>query len=305
MERKINQVQPSLTVFTPTYNRAYILHSCYESLKRQTSKEFVWLIIDDGSIDRTKEMVEGWISEKVISIRYFYQENQGMHGAHNTAYELIDTELNVCIDSDDYMPVDAVEKILAFWKIHGGEQFAGIIGLDASPDGELIGTKLPGEYKSETLSRLHAIHKIKGDKKLVYRTDIVKKIPPYPLFEGETYCPLSYKYILIDQEKPLLLLNEILCHVEYLTDGSSKNIIRQYLQNPNGFSFFRKTAMKFAPTFREKFREAAHYVSCSLLLKNSKYLMDSPKKWITVLATPAGFMIYFYIRNTKRATVMK
>ena len=78
---------------------------------RQTSKDFIWLIIDDGSTDNTKELVDGWIKENKIEIRYYWQENQGMHGAHNTAYELIDTELNVCIDSDDYMPDDAVEKI--------------------------------------------------------------------------------------------------------------------------------------------------------------------------------------------------
>ena len=88
-----------LTVFTPTYNRAYCLHVCYESLKRQTSKDFIWSIIDDGSTDNTGELVAGWIAKNEITIRYHRQDNQGMHGAHNTAYRLIDTELNVCLDS--------------------------------------------------------------------------------------------------------------------------------------------------------------------------------------------------------------
>ena len=109
------------------------LHLCYESLKRQTCKDFIWLIIDDGSTDDTKELVDSWILENKVEIRYHYQENQGMHGAHNTAYEKIDTELNVCIDSDDYMPDDAVEKIVSFWKKHGSDKVAGIVGLDASP----------------------------------------------------------------------------------------------------------------------------------------------------------------------------
>ena len=101
-----------LTIFTPAYNRAYTLHKCYESLKSQTNLEFKWLIIDDGSTDNTRELVHKWMEERELEIIYHYQENQGMHGAHNAAYELIDTELNVCIDSDDYMPNDAVEKIL-------------------------------------------------------------------------------------------------------------------------------------------------------------------------------------------------
>ena len=88
----------TLTIFTPSYNRAYTLHKCYESLKKQTSKDFCWLIIDDGSTDNTKELVDNWIDENIIEIKYHYQNNQGMHGAHNTAYELIDTELNVCIE---------------------------------------------------------------------------------------------------------------------------------------------------------------------------------------------------------------
>ena len=103
-----------LTIFTPTFNRAYILNKCYESLKDQTVKEFIWLIIDDGSTDNTEELVREWISEGILEIRYIYKKNQGMHGAHNTAYENIDTELNTCIDSDDYMPIDGVEKILKF-----------------------------------------------------------------------------------------------------------------------------------------------------------------------------------------------
>ena len=89
----------TITVFTPAYNRAYCLDRCYKSLVNQKNKDFIWLIIDDGSSDDTKEVVEKWISEKKINIEYHYQENQGMHGAHNTAYSLIKTPLNVCIDS--------------------------------------------------------------------------------------------------------------------------------------------------------------------------------------------------------------
>jgi len=104
----------SLTVFTPTYNRAYCLGQLYDSLVRQTNKDFVWLIVDDGSSDTTKEVVASWQKEDKIEIQYVYQENQGMHGAHNTAYKTIVTELNVCIDSDDYMPDDAIAKLLNF-----------------------------------------------------------------------------------------------------------------------------------------------------------------------------------------------
>ncbi|WP_368657375.1 glycosyltransferase family 2 protein [Metabacillus halosaccharovorans] len=295
----------TLTVFTPTYNRAQTLYLNYESLKRQTSKDFIWLIIDDGSIDGTKELVQKWIDENEISIRYYYQQNQGMHGAHNTAYELIDTELNVCIDSDDYMADEAVEKIVDFWKIHGNENYAGIIGLDATQEGEIIGTLLPEKIKAEKLSNLHGKFKVKGDKKLVYRSELTRNTPSYPIFPGEKYCPLSYKYILIDQRQPLLIMNEILCYVEYLSDGSSMNIINQYKKNPNGFAFFRKVAIQYAPTFKERFRESMHYVSSSLMIGNKKFLFESPKFLTTLLAAPLGILLYFYITRTNKATVLK
>lgn len=295
----------SLTVFTPTYNRAYTLHLCYESLKRQTSKDFVWLIIDDGSTDGTKDLIDTWIEENIVPIRYHYQENQGMHGAHNAAYELIDTELNVCIDSDDYMSDDAVEKIVGYWKRYGSERYAGLVGLDATPEGTIIGTKMPDHLKESKLSHLYGKHKVKGDKKLVYRTDLTKKTPPYPVFLGEKYCPLSYKYILIDQQCPLLVMNEILCYVEYLPDGSSMNIINQYKKNPNGFAYFRKVAIQYAPTFKERLRESMHYVSSSLMIRNKNFLFESPKFLTTILAAPFGILLYLYITRTNKATVLK
>ncbi len=284
-----------LTVFTPTFNRAYCLTKCYESLKRQTCKDFVWLIIDDGSSDHSQELVNDWIKENMIEIRYKFQKNQGMHGAHNTAYELIDTELNTCIDSDDYMPDDAIEKILNFWEENKGEELAGIAGLDAYSDGVIIGNKFPMEIRQSTLFDLYHRHGIKGDKKLVYRSELTKKYP-YPVFEGENYVGLNYKYNKIDLTHKLALLNEVLCIVEYMADGSSKNMLKQYKRNPKGFAFYRMENMKNPNAgLRFKFKECIHYVSTSLLAKNIKFVRESPCKILTVLAIPLGFILYKYI----------
>jgi len=100
-----------ITVFTPTYNRAYILNRLYESLKKQSSKSFLWLIIDDGSTDNTEELVNAWIRENIIEIRYYKQENGGKQRAHNKAVELCDTELFICVDSDDYLTENAIEGV--------------------------------------------------------------------------------------------------------------------------------------------------------------------------------------------------
>ena len=284
----------TLTIFTPAYNRAYTLPLGYEALCRQTSNDFEWLIVDDGSTDNTRELVRQWIDEGKVSIRYIYQENQGMHGAHNTAYKNIDTELNTCVDSDDYMPDDAVEKIVSFWHQYGSDKVAGIMGLDSDFEGNVIGTVFPPGMKRSTLAGFYASGG-KGDKKLVYRTDVICSYPEYPLFEGEKYVSLGYKYELVDQDYEMLTLNEVIARVEYRQDGSSLNMFRQYLRNPKGFAFIRKSSMCLAPTWKRRFVEAAHYVSSCIILRNTRFLKESPRKGLTLLATPLGVLIYCYI----------
>ena len=285
----------TLTIFTPAYNRVHTIPRTYESLCRQTCNDFEWLVIDDGSTDNTKELVEGWIAEGKIPIRYIKQENQGMHGAHNTAYRNINTELNTCIDSDDWMPDDAVEKIVGFWKQYGSDKYAGIVGLDRIETGEIIGAKFPENLKTTTLQGYYA-RGGSGDKKLVYRTDIIRRYPEYPLFEGERYVGLAYKYMLIDQDYQLLTINEPLVTVEYQQDGSSYNMYRQYWLNPKGFSFFRKTEMVCAPTLKRRFISCVHYVASSIIARNGKFLWESPQKLMTALAIPGGIALYFLIR---------
>ncbi|MBE7101575.1 glycosyltransferase family 2 protein [Bacillus cereus] len=292
----------NLTIFTPTYNRAYCLANCYESLKRQTCKNFVWLIIDDGSSDNTKELVDSWIDEECITIRYHWQNNQGMHGAHNTAYEMIDTELNVCIDSDDYMPDDAVEKILSFWMKYGNDEVSGIIGLDSDTAGQIIGSKLPENIKRSTLFALYNTHGVTGDKKLVYRTELTKKYP-YPVFKNEKYVGLAYKYYMLDWQYEMLLINEVLCCVEYLPDGSSMNMLNQYRRNPKGFAFYRKELMKLPFVSQSfKYRQAIHYVSSSLISKNRRFMSETPCKTLTLFAIPLGIMLYCYITTKTRVS---
>ncbi|NMH88339.1 glycosyltransferase family 2 protein [Flavivirga algicola] len=294
-----------ITVFTPTFNRAYCLPQCYNSLIKQTNQDFLWLIIDDGSTDGTKELVENWINEEKISIQYHYQENQGMHGAHNSAYSLISTDLNVCIDSDDFMPDNAIERILTLWEKHGSERYAGIIGLDIDRQGNIIGTPFPENLKECKYYQLKSKYNVVGDKKFVYRTEVIKKYPDYPIFEGERFVPLGYKYMLIDQDYWLLCFNEVFCDVEYMEDGSSLNIFNQYKKHPRGFAHERKQRMKYSYTLKEKFKNAIHYVSSSIMVNNWKFISDSPKKVLTIIAIPFGIVLYFYIMKTTKKGVMK
>ena len=290
-------MEKTLTVFTPTFNRAYCLDKCYNSLVNQTSKDFLWLIIDDGSSDNTVKLVDNWILEDKIVIKYIYQENKGMHGAHNAAYENISTSLNVCIDSDDYMPINAVEIILNEWpNIKNNSSCAGIIGLDVYKTGIIIGSKIPNNLKKVKLENLYALHNVTGDKKLVYKTEVIKKYPLYPVFPGEKLVPLSLLYEMIDKDYDLYPINKSLCVVEYQEDGSSLNIFRQYIKNPKGFITYRKYKMKNGLTFYIRFKNACHYVASKLILRDFRIVSTSAKPALAFLAIPFGVLLYFYYK---------
>lgn len=288
-----------LTIFTTTYNRAYTLPNLYKSLCNQTNKDFKWLIIDDGSKDNTKELVSLWIEESIIEIQYIYQENQGMHGGHNTAYANIDTEWNTCIDSDDYMPNNGVEIILNNLK-DLDDKYAGIAGLDIDKDGQVIGTKFPERLKESTLSDIYFKYKVKGDKKLVYRTAIVKKYPPYPIFKDENFVPLSYLYYLIDQDYLLKPINFPLVVVEYQQDGSTRNMLKQYRDNPKGFTFARINSFKLGLGFKENFKNSIHVVSSTLFTRDYQKLIAVRHPLLIFASLPFGILLNIYIRIKTR-----
>ncbi len=286
-----------LTVFTPAYNRAHTLPRTYESLCAQGCRDFIWLIVDDGSTDGTGELVRQWQSrDNGFEIQYIYKENGGMHTAHNVAYAHIRTELNVCIDSDDALAPDAVARILKAWEQVRDRDYAGLIALDADFAGNLIGSGFPEGMTETTVSGYYAAGG-RGDKKLIYRTDVIKSTPPYPVFENEKYVALAYKYRLIDRTHKLRVLNRVVCLVEYQPDGSSGTMWKQYLKNPKGFAFWRRVCMEQPISAKRLLMDCIHYCSSSILAKNVAFIKESPRKLLTVLCIPAGWLLACYTRR--------
>ncbi|WP_312313501.1 glycosyltransferase family 2 protein [Streptococcus parasuis] len=283
-----------ITIFTPTYNRAYTLDKCYSSLVRQTCKDFEWLIIDDGSTDNTAELVTRWQKENIISIRYIYKKNGGMHSGYNVAYENIFSELSICVDSDDYLLDNAIERILTFWDHNKTDGIAGIVALNVTKDGKVIGNNLPN-LKSIKIYDYYNRLKGKGDKKMIYRPEVIR---PYtsPEFENERLFPTAYKYFNVDLNYDMLVLNEPLCVVEYMPDGFTKNIIKHYKKNLNSYIYYRRFIMEYPnSTFKHKYNSAVHYIAECLLAKRKKWFKDSPNKLVVITAIPLGYLLYLYI----------
>lgn len=301
-----------ITVFTPTYNRAYCLSKCYDSMKRQTCQNFDWLIIDDGSSDNTEKLVQQWMREDhKFTIRYIYKENGGMHTAYNVAYEMIETELAMNIDSDDYLTDTAIEDIVEFWGVNKRDDIGGIYALDQYENRDIVGRAFPDDLKEfhgwgyrtifyENGGRKKRYHN-KGDKKFIGVTSIIKQYPPIPVFKEEKYHSLYYKQHLIERDYTILILNKPVCIVEYLDDGSSKNMYTQYIKNPLGFCDERRFVMEFAPTIKLRLEAAVHYVAESIIAGDTRYIANSTNKPATVLATPLGILLFFWIeRKTKQ-----
>lgn len=294
----------TLTIFTPTFNRQKFLQRGYNALKRQTSKDFIWMIIDDGSTDNTQETVQKWIDkEKNFKIEYFYKKNGGLYTAYNYAIEKSHTELMVCIDSDDYMPDDAVEKIISFWKINGSKKYAGIIGLDFDLNNHVIGDYLPNRKTVNLIDLLIGKYPIiNGDRTNVVRTDIYKRYAPLKGYDGEKNFNPHYIHLCISKDYDFLVLNENLRYVDYQENGMTNQIFKQYFDSPKSFLKTRQLYLSFkkAP-LKFKIKNSIHYVSSCILSKEYRKIFKNPLgiAYVFISIIPGillSIIIYFKVR---------
>ena len=228
----------TLTIFTPTYNRAYSLPRLYESLCRQTSKDFIWSIVDDGSSDNTKYIVEKWQALNSIPIIYTVQPNGGKMRAHNKGAALCDTELFLCVDSDDFLIDNAVELILKTWQNRPNDGF--VCGITAYRT-IIKGGKasIPARFPTLQMSTLSGLYAngFHGDTTLIFRSDVIKKYP-FAEIDGEKFVTEAYAYEQIDQNYKYILLDEALTVCEYQEDGYTHNILKLHYNNPKGMALY-------------------------------------------------------------------
>ncbi len=291
--------EKTLTVFTPTFNRRELLTRCYESMCRQTNKDFVWMIVDDGSTDDTKKFADEWKKNSDLEIRYIYKDNGGLHTAYNVAIENIDTELCVCIDSDDFMPDNAVELILNFWDKYGSDEYAGIVGLDFNMDGKVIGDPLPNQKTVNLIDLfIGKYHIVNGDRTNVIRTELYKTVAPMKVFPNEKNFNPHYMHLQISDNYDFLVLNENLRFVDYQSDGMTNSMLKQYKSSPNSFAEIRKLYLSFSGTsLKFKIKHSIHLVSSCILAHKLSFAFDeSPYPIISALVLPLGVALSVFVR---------
>ena len=232
-----------VTVFTPTYNRAYILGDLYHSLQRQTCMDFEWLIVDDGSADDTKALVASWQGEKnPFPIRYVYQENGGKCRAINRGLKEADGRLFFTVDSDDYLTDDAIEKVIRWdGELPKDGHFCGYVGNRGITPTQTPNRLFPGGYLDGTA--LDRYDQVDGERAFVFYTEIHRKYL-YPEFPGEKFLTEAVTWDLMAHDGyKMRFYNDIIWIWEYKDDGLTRAGYRVFLENPQGTGlFFRQKA---------------------------------------------------------------
>lgn len=248
-----------ITVFTPTYNRAYILPKLYKSLLNQTNKDFIWLIVDDGSTDNTEEVVDLWKKEQKIDIRYFKQENKGKHIAHNKGVFLCETPLFMCVDSDDFITNTAIEIIYELY-ITEENLVLGFCFQKGDVNGLSHGRNWPHNLSYAFFSEIYQLYNYIGETLIVLKTDLIKKYE-FPLVKGEKFMPENALYDCINHIAPMKLDNRICYCFEYIEDGYTNSGMTLYFNNPIGVAYAYITHVKFSLSFKEKLKGMAKYLA--------------------------------------------
>lgn len=227
---------PFITILTPTYNRASLLPRLFDSLLRQTNKDFEWIVVDDGSTDDTREVVAN-LKEKcggAFPMGYVYKANGGKHMAINIGAERARGELLFIADSDDLLTDDALETVANSWlDISDDKSFAGIAGLDITMDTrEVIGSGLPQEHIDCNAIDIRYRHHVTGDMKEVFRTEVLREFP-FPEFAGERFCPEQLVWFRMARRYRLRYINKPIYIADYQPDGITAGITRARMRNPS------------------------------------------------------------------------
>ncbi len=277
-----------LSIITPTYNRAYILPKCYESLTKQSLKDFEWIVVDDGSTDNTEELVKSFILENKLDIKYVKQENGGKHIAHNRGAELANGELFLCLDSDDMLTEDAVETIKNVWEENKDKGVIGILAKRGDiKERKPICASWDKSLDTSTMFDLCNKHGFYGDTALFFKTEILKK-EKFISFSGERFIPETALYCKIDEYGEMLLLDKVVYLTEYLPDGLTSRYHQLLQNNPNGTAYSYYLQLLMANGVKQNVKYAMLVRIYRSLSKNKKELKFTKKKgWLTIAFLPA------------------
>lgn len=228
-----------ITIITPTYNREKYLDKLYRSLKKQSCKDFQWIVIDDGSEDNTKRLINNFYEdiERDFEMQYVYQDNGGKHTALNRGISLIDTELTFIVDSDDYLPLNSIQTVLKYHEKYKEKKeslnLCGYSFLRCHADGSVNTAYFPENEKVDSYRNVRINGNIGGDKAEIFYTDILKRFP-FPVFEGERFLPEDIVWMQMSGPYNMVHINENIYTCDYLQGGLTNSGRKMKIKSPRG-----------------------------------------------------------------------
>ena len=294
-----------ITVFTPTYNRAHLLPRLYESLCRQTFKDFEWVIVDDGSTDETRKTVSSFVHDNQSSpqggirggLRYFYQENGGKHTAINRGVKEAEGELFFIADSDDWLPDDALEIVAEeYFKVKDNRTVAGVAGLDRFDNGQIVGSALPIDTIDCNAIEIRQKYHVTGDLKEVFRTVVLQEFP-FPEIEGERFCPEQLVWFRIAQKYKLHYFNKPIYIAEYQEKGLTANITKVRMNSPVASMICYQELNGYDIPFVQKAKAAVNYWRFRFCCKRRKAFLHLSWYWNWTM--PIGLMMHINDRKAR------
>lgn len=277
-----------ITVFTPTYNRAHLLGRLYESLCAQRFTDFEWLIVDDGSTDGTASLVQSFIAERRIDIKYLSQRNGGKHRAINHGVGQAKGELFFIVDSDDYLPADSLQSIATEYA-KCDSSMGGVAGLDATDGGKVIGSGLAQEFIECNSMEIRFKHHVTGDLAEVFKTSVMREFP-FPEIDGEKFCPEALVWNRIALKYNLRYFNKVIYIAEYQDGGLTDNIVRVRRQSPvTSTTYYAELLLSSIP-WGQKLKAAINYWRFRLCCKKFSKVPQLPLAWNAVW--PLGWLMH-------------
>ncbi len=289
----------AFTVFTPTFNRAYTLHRVFESLQKQTFKNFEWLVIDDGSTDNTKQSVKSFQKNANFPIRYYFQKNSGKHIAHNRAVKIAKGEMFLTFDSDDECKPETLERFKFYWDLIPKEEnkkFCGVTCLCNDENGKIVGDKFPKNILDCSSLDLRYKLKIKGEKWGFVKTEILENYL-FPEISSSTYIYESIVWFEIAKKHKTRFVNEVLriYHTEQTDSLTTAHAVQTVLiwtkyELNNTLNYFWHSPVYFILLFNRFIALCFHQKVG--VKEQSSYFKPLSAKIFWMIILPTGFLRY-------------
>lgn len=286
-----------ITVLTTTYNRGILLKRLYESLLKQSSSHFEWLIVDDGSSDDTKEIVKDFKKENKLNIKYFYKKNGGKHRALNLGISKANGILIFIVDSDDWLEKNAIEEIENAYKVYkDNNSICGFSFLRKFPNGEINGKFFGKNYEIASYIDMRINNNdMMADKAEVYYKKCLQEFP-FPEYDGEKFLSEDIVWVKLARKYKMVHINKAIYIGDYLTGGLTKKRRINNIKSPIGCMNRANLYLTDDVGVNLKFKSkcAIQYLIYGWFAKkNTNYLLSkSNNKRITILMIIPSRIIY-------------